>query len=723
LQLACTDLSTVDLADTPVAPSWSPAGIAAAARSLAPLLAAIALAAVLNLWALGQNGYANVYYSAGVKSMLLSWHNFFFVSADPSGLITIDKPPLGLWLQAASAELFGFSPLSLLLPQALAGVASVAALYLIVRKRYGTPAATAAALTLAVFPAFVAVARDNNLDALLILLMTLACGTALRAIETGRLRWLLATAVLVALAFNTKALAACLVIPGIAAGYLCCAPARLRRRIGALLLAGVVCAVLSLAWMLAVDLTPASQRPFVGSSTDNSELGLTFGYNGFGRVGGQKGGPGAVANREVQPLVQAPAAAGGASAASVRLPTPSPDVAPKLAATITRSPVAFGTAPGPLRLFRHGFGDQDSWMLAFALVGLIAIALTRPARRDPRLAGLIVFGGFLLCEAVFLSVSKGIVHPYYVSALAPGTAAMAGAGLAAIARLAHGQAAAGAGHEASSGHDAGAGHDADAGHDAGAGHEAGSRHDAGAGYEAGTRHRVRSAQGLLAVAAIATVVVQILLLHHAHYLRVWQLLLAPAAVAALIAGAALQRTRFSMASVGAVLAVLLVAPTAYAATTWRHPVEGTFPAAGPHVVSGNGGAELSQAQLATAESLMRYLVSHGGNGRMQLLTQASLTADSPILLGLRAAALGGYGGVDPALDGPGLARLISSGQARYLLLGGSYAYLGGNAASRAAARVCPQVPLADWGGVLAHETEGVYLLDCGGRARELAAQP
>ncbi len=630
----------------------------------------VALATVLNTRALAQNGYANVYYSAGVKSMLLSWHNFFFVSADPAGLITIDKPPLGLWLQAASAELFGFSPLSLLLPEALAGVASVATLYLIVRKRYGTLAATAAAVTLAVFPAFVAVARDNNLDALLILLMTLACGSALRAIETGRLRWLLTTAALVALAFNTKGLAACLVIPGIAAGYLCCAPGRPSRRLGQLLAAGVVCVALSLAWMAAVDLTPAAQRPFVGSSTDNSELGLTFGYNGFGRVDGQKGGPGALANKEVQPLVPAPAASSLESAAAVRLPTPSPHVAPKVAATITRSPVAFGTAPGPLRLFRHGFGDQDSWMLAFALLGLVAIALTRPARRDPRLAGLIVFGGFLLCEAGFLSVSKGIVHPYYVSALAPGTAAMAGAGLAAFA----------------------------------------------------TGSRRRAAQGLLTAAVLASVVVQVLLLHHAHYLRIWQLLLVPAAVCALVAALALRRTRYSTASLGAVLAVLLVAPTAYATTTWHQPVEGTFPAAGPRVVSGNGGAELSRAQLATAESLMRYLLSNGANQRIQLLTQASLTADSPILLGLRAAALGGYGGVDPALDGPSLARLIASGQARFLLLGGSYAYLGGNAASRAAARVCPQVPLADWGGELAHETEGVYLLDCGGHARELAAQ-
>jgi 4-amino-4-deoxy-L-arabinose transferase-like glycosyltransferase len=547
----------------------------------------------------------------------------------------------------------------------IAGVAAVAALYVIVRKRYGVLAATASALTLAAFPAFVAVSRDNNLDTPLILLMTLACGAALRAIETGRLRTLLASAVLVALAFNTKALAAYLVVPGIAAGYLCCAPGPPRRRVGHLLLAGVVCGLLSVAWMVAVDLTPAAQRPFVGSSTHNSELGLTFGYNGFGRVGGQSGGPGAVVNREVRPASRAHAATAGASAPAVRLPKPSPDVAPKLAATITQSPITFGTSPGPLRLFRSGFGDQDAWMLAFALAGLVAIALTRPARRDPRLAGLIVFGGFLLCEAGFLSLSKGIVHPYYASALGPGTAVMAGAGLAAMART------------------------------------------------GGLWRR-----SLMIAAVLATAAIQVALLHHARYLGAWQVMLIPAALGAALVTVSLRR--FSQAGMAVVLAVLLLAPTVYSATTWREPVEGTFPAAGPRAVAGNGGAELSRGQLATDEALMRYVLSHQADGRFQLLTEASLTADSPILLGLRAAALGGYGGVDPALDGSGLGRLVASGQARYVLIGGGYAYLGGNAAIRAAARVCPEVPLAAWRGAGARASHELYLLDCAGHARELS---
>jgi 4-amino-4-deoxy-L-arabinose transferase-like glycosyltransferase len=636
-------------------------------RSTAPMLGVIVFAAVLNIWALSQNGYANVYYAAGVKSMLLSWHNFFFLSADPAGLISIDKPPLALWVQAGSAEAFGFSPLSLLLPQAIMGVVAVAALYLIVRKRYGVLAATVSALTLAAFPAFVAVSRDNNVDTLLILLMTLACGAALRAIETGRLRTLLLSAALVALAFNTKALAAYLVVPGIGVGYLYCAPGPLLRRLGHLLLAGVLCAALSVAWMVAVDLTPATQRPFVGSTTDNSELGLTFAYNGFGRVAGQSGGPGTVPNLEELPKIDEPASSAGAATTAAQLPKPSPHVAPKVAATIYQSPIAFGTSPGPLRLFRRGFGDQDAWLLAFALIGLIAIALTRPARRDPRLAGLIVFGGFFLCEAGFLSVSKGIVHPYYVSALGPGIAVMVGAGLAAI-------------------------------------------------LEAPRRRYLL----LILAAVIATTVVQVMLLHRAHYLRVWQVLLIPAVLAALIA---VVSRRFSRAGLAVVLAVLLVAPVAYATTTWRRPVEGTFPAAGPRAVGGNGGAELSRAQLATDDALMRYVLAHGAGGRFQLLTEASLTADSPILLGLRAAALGGYGGVDPALNGPVLGRLVAAGQARYLLIGGGYAYLGGNAASRAATRVCPEVPFADWRGPGVETNEGLYLLDCAGHARELAQQP
>ena len=259
---------------------------------------------------------------------------------------------------------------------------------MIVRKRFGTLAATASALTLAVFPAFVAVSRDNNVDALLILLMTLACGAALRAIETGRLRTLLGSAVLVALAFNTKALAAYLVVPGIAAGYLCCAPGPLRRRAGHLLLAGVVCGALSLAWMLAVDLTPASQRPFVGSSTDNSGAGADVQLQRLRtrrRASRRSRG-----GRQPRSAARSPRSLGAArthTATGACCPSPHRTWPRRSRRRSKRVRSRSAAAPGPLRLFRWGFGDQGAWMLAFALVGLVAIAITRPARRDPQTRG------------------------------------------------------------------------------------------------------------------------------------------------------------------------------------------------------------------------------------------------------------------------------------------------------------------------------------------------
>jgi 4-amino-4-deoxy-L-arabinose transferase-like glycosyltransferase len=258
----------------------------------AALVAILVLSGLLEFVKLSQNGFANTFYSAAVKSMLRSWHNFFFVSSDPNGLITVDKPPLALWLQGLSAKLFGFAPLSLLVPEGICAVLAVWLMYRIVTPRFGVWAGLVAALALAVFPSFVAVSRDNGVDPLLILLMVGAGGVGVAAIESGRLRTLVWCAVLVGLAFNTKSLAALLIVPGIALGYLVLAPGSWRRRLGQLAVAGVVCLAVSASWSLAVDLTPASQRPYVGGSVTNSEFQLEFGYNGFGRVGGQQGGPG-----------------------------------------------------------------------------------------------------------------------------------------------------------------------------------------------------------------------------------------------------------------------------------------------------------------------------------------------------------------------------------------------------------------------------------------------
>jgi len=663
----------------------------------------VAVSAVLNTVKLSQNGFANLFYSAGVKSMLRSWHNFVFVSFDPGGLITVDKPPLALWVQAASAKLFGFSPLSLLLPEAIAGVLAVALLYLLLARRLGMAAALAGSLALAVFPSFVAVSRDNGVDPVLILLMILACAAAIRAAETGRLRMLVCCGVMVGLAFNTKTLAAFLVVPGIALGYIACAPGSIVRRVTQLLLGGLAMLVVAFAWIAFVDLTPASKRPYVGSSTNNSELGLTFEYNGFGRVEGQAGGPGDVAvragayvpasrQRAVNDAARAAArAASAAHPSKPAPPAPAPAPAPKTSTGRERNPIPFGGPPRLLRLFGVGLGDQAGWILPFALFGLFGagllalLAYRAPARddvddappaeqplgrRDPRLATLLVLGVWFLVEAAVLSLSKGIVHPYYVSAIAPGAAAMAGAGAVAFVTLARGP---------------------------------------------------RRIWGLmLAAAGVATTVAaQIVLLHREHYLLWFIPVLLVGAAVGLAALLALRR--LAAPAVALTFLLLLVAPGAYATTTWLAPVEGTFPVAGPKHDAGSGGYGVNPRDLAIDRALLEYVSTHGPGSRWALLTVASDTAAPLMLLGLNAGAVGGYSGTDPALDGRGLARLVARGEARYVLLGGEYSLRGGNRATVAVLRACRELAPSEWHSPVGFPF-GLVLFDCAGRERELAAE-
>src|SRR4051812_1876366 len=269
------------------------------------LAAVLILSAFLNLFRLTSEGYGNAYYAAAVKNMLTSWHNFFFVSFD-AGFVSVDKPPLGLWIQAASAKLFGFNSLSLLLPQALAGVLSVALLYYLVRRAFGPVAGLVAALVLAVTPVAVGVERTNNADGLLVLTVLVAAWAVIRATETGRLRWLLVGAVVVGLGFNIKMLEAYLVLPALYLLYLLASPVSWWRRFVHLGIATAVLLGVSLSWAVVVDLTPADQRPYVGSSSNNSALDLAFGYNGATRLLGRgEGRPGGEGQFEQQaPAVQ-----------------------------------------------------------------------------------------------------------------------------------------------------------------------------------------------------------------------------------------------------------------------------------------------------------------------------------------------------------------------------------------------------------------------------------
>nr|WP_269144187.1 glycosyltransferase family 39 protein [Clostridium guangxiense] len=250
------------------------------------------LSAVLNFVNIGIEGYGNSYYAAGVKSMTMSLKNFFFVAFDPTGYVTIDKPPLGFWLQAISAKIFGFSGWSILLPQAVAGVVSVWVLYRIVKRSFGSPAALISALCLSITPVFVAVSRNNTIDNTLVMTLLFACWALSIAAEKGKMKYIIISLALVGVGFNIKMLEAYMVIPAIYIVYLLCSTVSFKKRIVHLFIGTLVLVLVSFSWATVVDLVPASSRPYVGSSTNNSEIELIIGHNGVERLSSSASGMG-----------------------------------------------------------------------------------------------------------------------------------------------------------------------------------------------------------------------------------------------------------------------------------------------------------------------------------------------------------------------------------------------------------------------------------------------
>ena len=354
------------------------------------LLGLLAAAAFMYLYKLTASGYSNPYYASAVKSASVSLKAWFFGSLDPGSFITVDKPPLSIWLMGLSARAFGFSSFSLLLPQALCTLATVGLLFATVRRAFGPVAGVLAAAMLVLSPVTLALARVDMPDPLLVLLLVASGWATLRAVESGRTKHLVWAGAFVGLAFMTKMLQGWMVVPALAATYLFAGTPRLAVRLRQLALAGLVMVVVSVAWPLAVSLWPGS-APYIGGSTDGSAWDLILGYNGFGRIFGEGGGMGG----------------GGAS---------------------------FGGLPGLWRLFNAQVGGQIAWLLPLAAVSLPAgLWLTRGrARTDVARAGWILFGVWAIVHAVVFSFAKGTFHPYYVSALIPAVAALCGGGLVAL---------------------------------------------------------------------------------------------------------------------------------------------------------------------------------------------------------------------------------------------------------------------------------------------------
>jgi 4-amino-4-deoxy-L-arabinose transferase-like glycosyltransferase len=356
------------------------------------VLALLATTAVLYLWGLGAAGWANNYYAAAAQAGTQDWKAWLFGSLDAGNAITVDKPPAALWVMGLFGRLFGFNAFTMLLPQALMGVAAVALLYATVRRTSGPAAGLIAGAVLAVTPVAALMFRFNNPDALLVLLLMAAAYFMVRAIETAGTRWIALAGCAIGFAFLAKMLQAFLIVPGLALAFLVAAPVGMWKRIGKLLV-GAATMVVSAGWYIAlVGLWPADSRPYIAGSTDNSLLQLALGYNGIERITGNEGGPGG-----------GPGGHGGMNE-------------------------FFGGSAGIGRLFGPSMGVEASWLLPAALIGLLAgLWFTRrTVRTAPVRAGLLLWGGWLLVTGAVLSFMGGTVHPYYTVELAPAIAAVLG---------------------------------------------------------------------------------------------------------------------------------------------------------------------------------------------------------------------------------------------------------------------------------------------------------
>jgi 4-amino-4-deoxy-L-arabinose transferase-like glycosyltransferase len=603
-------------------------------------IAVVALGALLRLWRLDQNGFDNEYYAAAVRSMTAGWHTFFYNSFDPAGFVSVDKPPLALWIQVASAKLFGFRPLAVLLPQVLEGVAAVAITSHLVRRHWGPWAGALAGLFLAVTPIAVAVDRSGNTDTGLVLVLLLAAWALLAAAESGRRGLLLLAMALIGLGFNVKMLAAFVVLPTLALVYWVGPAASWRRRLADLVLGGLVLAAVALPWMIAYDLTPAARRPFVGSSAHNSMIDLAVGHNGVGRF---------------VRLWQSARAARADAASAPRPPVrPASGPSEAYARLFVRAPV------GPLRLADGLLAAQVEWLLPLALVGAAGLLRggARPPIAPPRL-GLLLWSGWALTYAVVYSWAGGIFHFYYLSTLGPPLAALAAIGVTVCWR----QYAAGHAPAVTLG---------------------GALlltamwqvyvHGAALPAVAEEWSR-RLALSVLAVAVLAAGVLLVGL--------VWR-------------GAGVRPGAVSRIAAGVGVGVLLAMPVAWALSSVMVRGVAVIPSADigrlrSPVVSVSLRERIRAGEAVDRRHLIAFLRTNRHGERFLLATPSAQLA-SPLIVatGEPVMAMGGFHGLDPILTPERLAELVAQGRVRFVMLGElsiASRLMGAEAAGR---------PLADW---------------------------
>ncbi|WP_069838306.1 glycosyltransferase family 39 protein [Bacillus sp. F56] len=623
----------------------------------AALILILLTAAFLNMYNIWQDDTANQYYLAAVKSMTQSFHNFFYASFDPSGFVTVDKPPVVLWVQTIFALIFGVHTWSVILPQALAGVGSVFLLYRMIKPTFGVGAARIAALVMALTPIAAAVSRTNNIDSMLVFTLLLGSACLLKAVKQGKLVWLLTAFALIGLAFNMKMMQAFMVLPAFVIFYLIASRVALKKKIGSLILSLVLLTGLSLSWAVAVDSTSPSSRPYVGSSQTNSVLELAFGYNGTERLLGQttglaKGDMNAAGggNMQNQDNMQAPNGNGSSFSQNGNQSFGNHSQAPQPPNGQTgasnggggtpppggngpgngghgggggKSMNMFGTGDaGPLRLFQSALSGQFSWMLPFALIGLLGGIVSWYRNRRGQAAEMketLFWTAWLVPVAGFFSIA-GFFHQYYLIMLAPPIAALSGIGWHSMYRL----------------------------------------------YQ----NNKDWSSYLLPAAVLITAAFQVYILsaYTSQIGSVWMYVLGLLGLGITLALLMLKRNHpFSKQLTILSLCILLLTPIYWSATPLLYGGNSVLPESGPQLKSSANGGNMFSSEVDSG--LLSYLRKHNTGEEYLFATLTTVTA-APYIINENESvmAMGGFNGTDPILTVSELKKLIKEGKVKYFLL-------------------------------------------------------
>lgn len=624
-------------------------------RERIALTAILILSAILNFTNLNIEGYSNEYYSAGVKSMLTSFKNFFFVSFDPTGYVTIDKPPVGFWMQAISAKVFGFNSWSIIFPQAIAGVISVGILYCLVKRYFGAKAGLVSALCLAVTPIFVAASRNNTIDNQLVMVLLISAYFLFKSLESRKLRDLILSLVFVGIGFNVKMLEAYFIIPAIYVTYFIASKIEMKKRIINLTVCTVALIAVSLSWAIVVDLIPASSRPYVGSSSNNSEIQLIVGHNGIERLNNSNKSGGKSTLEQSMPNF------GEMSGSDRKMKSSNgfnregfnnergsitnrtqDDKLGKMPSGMSNS--MGGGKAGLTRLFSNGsLADQISWLLPFALFGFVAGIIKEKLKKpydNGRKLSLIFWITYLVPGSIYFSFTKGLFHPYYLTMLSAPIAALVGIGLKYMWDF----------------------------------------------YKENTWKAF-----ILPAAFIVDGALQLIIL--SYYLRtsgITKLLMMLVAALSFISAGVLiinkldnkqdlskdlnfRRTLVSLAMIG-----LLVTPTVWSGTTLVYKMSGSMPSAGLELSRNNRPNAQGRGMMAgfggeiseSTSKLISFLESNKTNEKYLLVTAAASGNASSIILNTddSVMALGGFMGSDKIINLEQFKNMVKNGEVRYILV-------------------------------------------------------